>query len=54
MDGRSVADLAREARRDIEMALDHNVLAAAGWPWCRRLSLWVDALTVLADSEDAA
>lgn len=31
--------LARAARAEVEAALD-----AAGWPWSRRLSLWLDAL----------
>jgi hypothetical protein len=35
---------AREARRDVEAALD-----AAGWPWARALSLWLDALLVLEE-----
>lgn len=38
---------ARAARRIVELALD-----AAGWPWSRRLSLWLDALVIL--DEDGA
>jgi hypothetical protein len=38
---------ARGARREVERALD-----SAGWPWRRRLSLWLDALLVIED--DAA
>ena len=36
---------ARAARREIEAAL-----AANGWPWSRRISLWVDALLLLEES----
>jgi hypothetical protein len=36
---------ARAARGIIETALD-----ACGWPWSRRLSLWLDALLVLEES----
>ena len=32
-------DEAKEARADIEDALD-----TSGWPWSRRLSLWLDTL----------
>lgn len=39
---RFTATEARAARRAVEDALD-----AAGWPWSRRLSLWLDALLVL-------
>jgi len=37
---------ARAARRDVEEALEY-----AGWPWSRRLSLWVDALLVLEEPD---
>jgi hypothetical protein len=36
---------ARAARREVEEAL-----TARGWPWARRLSLWVDALVVLEEN----
>lgn len=45
---RSTRAIARDARREIESALD-----AAGWPWSRRLSLWLDALSVLEESPGA-
>lgn len=35
---------ARAARAEVEAAL-----AAAGWPWRRRLSLWLDALLILEE-----
>ncbi len=35
---------AQAARRIVEAALDR-----AGWPWRRRLSLWVDALLVVEE-----
>jgi len=38
------ADLARAARAELEAALD-----GAGWPWARRLSLWLDALVILEE-----
>jgi hypothetical protein len=38
-DGRGEA---RAARAVVEWALDR-----AGWPWSRRLSLWIDALVIL-------
>ncbi len=34
-------------RGEVEAALDH-----AGWPWSRRLSLWLDALLVLQESTE--
>jgi hypothetical protein len=36
---------ARAARALMELALDH-----AGWPWSRRLSLWIDLLVLLEES----
>lgn len=36
---------AREARGIVEHALD-----AAGWPWSRFLSLWIDALVIIEES----
>jgi hypothetical protein len=36
---------AREARAQIETGLD-----MAGWPWSRRLSLWIDTLVVIQES----
>jgi hypothetical protein len=36
---------ARQARAVVELALD-----AAGWPWSRRLSLWLDWLLILEES----
>jgi hypothetical protein len=41
---RSHEETARAARRELEAALD-----AAGWPWSRRLSHWIDALVVIAE-----
>jgi hypothetical protein len=38
------ATLARAARGITETALD-----ASGWPWSRRLSLWLDALLILSE-----
>jgi hypothetical protein len=38
------AALARAARGVVEAAL-----TVAGWPWSRRLSLWLDALLILED-----
>lgn len=35
---------AHAARRQIE-----DTLAANGWPWSRRLSLWIDALILLEE-----
>lgn len=35
---------ARAARAVVEAAL-----ASAGWPWSRRLSLWIDALVLLEE-----
>ena len=35
----------RAARAELEAALDDN-----GWPWRRRLSLWLDALLVVEES----
>jgi hypothetical protein len=35
---------AREGRRQIALAL-----GAAGWPWSRRLSLWIDALVTIEE-----
>ncbi len=35
---------ARAARGQLELALD-----GAGWPWSRRLSLWIDALVILEE-----
>jgi hypothetical protein len=35
---------ARAARRQVEEAL-----GGAGWPWSRRLSLWLDALLMLEE-----
>ena len=37
---------ARAARREVEQALEAN-----GWPWARRLSLWVDALVVIEEGD---
>ena len=39
------ATQAREARREVEVALD-----ATGWPWSRGLSLWIDLLVILEES----
>ncbi len=39
------AELSRDARRQIEGALDH-----AGWPWNRRLSLLLDYLVILEEA----
>ncbi len=39
------ASQARDARAEIERALD-----AHGWPWSRRLSLWLDALVHLEEN----
>jgi hypothetical protein len=36
---------ARAARAVVEAALD-----ASGWPWSRRLSLWLDALIVIEEA----
>ncbi len=36
---------ARAARADVERALD-----AAGWPWSRRISLWLDALVLVEEA----
>jgi len=41
----ATAFAARSARAEIERALD-----TAGWPWRRRLSLWIDALLVLEEA----
>jgi len=35
---------ARAARAQVEAALD-----AAGWPWCQRLSLWLDGLILIEE-----
>lgn len=35
---------AQLARADLEMALD-----SAGWPWSRRVSLWLDLLIVIEE-----
>lgn len=35
---------ARLARAEVEAALD-----TIGWPWSRRLSLWIDSLIVLEE-----
>lgn len=37
--------LAQAARAAVEAALD-----AAGWPWSRRLSLWIDALVIVEEA----
>lgn len=37
---------ARAARRQLELALD-----SAGWPWSRRISLWLDYLVILEEGE---
>ena len=34
----------KAARLDVETALE-----ACGWPWSRRLSLWIDALVLLEE-----
>ncbi len=39
----------REAHREAEWALD-----AAGWPWSRRLSLWLDVLLILEETAGGA
>jgi len=36
---------AQAARKQIEVAL-----AGTGWPWSRRLSLWIDLLIVLEEA----
>jgi hypothetical protein len=36
-------DQARQARRAFEVVVE--------WPWSRRASLWLDALTVLAEDD---
>ena len=36
---------ARAARAEVESALD-----ATGWPWFRRLSLWLDILACLEEA----
>jgi hypothetical protein len=41
------AALARDARRVVESALD-----SAGWPFSRRISLWLDALLILSEEQD--
>ena len=41
----SVLQQVLEARAQVEDALD-----AEGWPWSRRLSLWMDGLLVLEES----
>ncbi len=40
----STTALARAARGEIESALD-----AVGWPWARRLSLWIDVLVLVEE-----
>jgi len=40
----SRAAQAKAARGEIEAALD-----ASGWPWSRRLSLWLDALVLMEE-----
>lgn len=40
-----IAALSRGARGIVEAALD-----ASGWPWSRRLSLWLDALVLIEES----
>jgi hypothetical protein len=35
---------AQAARGQLELALDF-----AGWPWSRRLSLWIDCLVILEE-----
>jgi hypothetical protein len=35
---------ARHARGELE-----QTLAANGWPWSRRVSLWIDALVLLEE-----
>ncbi len=35
---------ARAARAEVDAALD-----AAGWPWSRRLSLWLDVLVLIEE-----
>jgi hypothetical protein len=37
---------AQAARRQLELALD-----GAGWPWSRRLSLWLDCLVMFEEGE---
>jgi len=37
---------ARHARGQIEAAVD-----AAGWPWSRRLSFWIDLLLLIEEDE---
>jgi hypothetical protein len=36
---------AQAAREQIERALDFT-----GWPWARRLSLWLDAFVILEET----
>jgi hypothetical protein len=40
------AAFARHCRAVAELALD-----AAGWPWRRRLSLWIDALVIVEEHD---
>jgi len=44
-DDRFVALLARDARAILETALD-----SAGWPYSRRISLWLDGLIHLEEA----
>lgn len=37
---------AQAAREQLELALDFG-----GWPWSRRLSLWLDCLVILEESQ---
>jgi hypothetical protein len=39
------AAIARATRGVVEDALD-----SAGWPWSRRLSLWLDALLIIEEN----
>ena len=40
---------ARAARGQVE-----DVLASAGWPFLRRLSLWIDALVIVEEANGEA
>jgi len=42
------ARAANAARGEIE-----DIIAGHGWPWSRRLSLWLDVLLVLGEGDGA-
>jgi hypothetical protein len=46
LDDVNVHVYAQAARAVVEASLEAN-----GWPWSRRLSLWLDALLVLEESQ---